>query len=58
MRGLRARGGFEVDLAWQGGRLKTATVHGPTGGGKVRVNCGAQVWNLELRSGETRVLQP
>lgn len=57
VRGLRARGGYEVDLAWQGGRLKSATVHGSAGGGKVVVRYGEKTWALEFQPGETRVVQ-
>ncbi len=30
--GLRARGGFEVDMAWSDGRLDATTIHSATGG--------------------------
>jgi alpha-L-fucosidase 2 len=41
VQGLRARGGFEVDLAWRDGRLTAATIRAPAGGTAV------------LRQGET-----
>jgi alpha-L-fucosidase 2 len=57
VRGLRARGGFEVDLAWAGGRLTTATVRSTTGtGGTVRY--GGRVVELGLKPGESRTFRP
>jgi alpha-L-fucosidase 2 len=42
VRGLRARGGFEVSLGWSGGRLKQATILS-TLGGTCRVRAGVPV---------------
>ena len=56
VKGLRARGGFEVDVTWAEGKLSAArirSVSGP-GGGKVRYL--DQVKELHLKPGQTRFL--
>jgi alpha-L-fucosidase 2 len=50
VRGLRARGGFEVDLAWEEGRLSSVTVRSRPGRSCVLMY-GAQQARVELRPG-------
>ncbi len=51
VRGLRARGGFQVDLAWKEGRLKSVTLETPSGG-RCLLRYGAATTTLEFQPGE------
>jgi alpha-L-fucosidase 2 len=53
--GLRAQGGFEVDLRWRRGRLERATLRSPRGGRAV-VRYGAGQITIDVAAGETRTL--
>jgi len=55
VRGLRARGGFEVDIQWEKGTLSEAVIRS-TLGGSCRVRHGHQVVDLHPRAGETVAL--
>jgi alpha-L-fucosidase 2 len=49
--GLRARGGFEVDLAWSGGVLARAVIRAKTAG-SARVRYGGAAVALQTRAGQ------
>ena len=56
VKGLRARGGFEVDIVWRKGLLKNVTVRAPSNGGKVKLRYGAWVTEVELKQGQSRTV--
>ena len=55
VRGLRARGGFEVDMAWHDGRLTRASVLSHVGGPCV-LRLGDRTTTLETQAGKTYAL--
>ena len=57
VKGLRARGGFEVDMAWKDGRLTRATLRS-TGGRTCIVHHGVREERLTLEPGASRAISP
>lgn len=55
VKGLRARGAFEVDLAWEDGKLSSATVRS-TGGRHGKVRHGDKVIDINLNPGQSLML--
>ncbi len=57
VKGLRARGGYEIDLRWAGGRLQAATIRAVAGdGGPVKIRYGAKLIEIALAKGQGRAL--
>lgn len=54
VKGLRARGGYEVDLAWADGKLTAATIRRNAGEGAGKVRYGDKVMPLNLKAGESK----
>lgn len=52
VRGLRARGGFEVDIAWRDGKLTEGTVRS-LNGGSTKLRYGSITRELKLGKGES-----
>lgn len=56
IRGLRARGGYTVDMEWKDGKLTTATIQADQAG-VVKVGYGNEIREVDLGSGEGTVLE-
>ena len=56
VKGLRARGGYEVDLDWQAGNLTSATLRNVSGDGLCKVRLGGKVVELKVPRGKARKL--
>jgi alpha-L-fucosidase 2 len=54
--GLRARGGYEVGLKWQNGKLASATIKNISGDGHVKIRYGTKTAELNLKPGEAKNL--
>jgi alpha-L-fucosidase 2 len=54
--GLRARDGYEVSLAWQDGKLVSATVKNVSGDGYCKVRYGGKTLEFSIKPGKTKTL--
>ncbi len=55
VRGLRARGGFEIDIRWRDGRLASAQLRGVSGG-TARVRLGESLRTVKIAKGASQRL--
>ena len=55
-KGMRVRGGYELDLEWKGGKLIRAEIRNVSGTGKCEARYADRTWNLEIARGKARTL--
>lgn len=55
VKGLRARGGFEVDIDWENGQIGTATIRSLSGN-PLKVTANGIIKNVELKAGQEVIL--
>lgn len=56
VKGLRARGGYELDLSWRDGKLAATTVRNVSGNGACKVRLGGKTVALAVPKGKARRL--
>ncbi len=54
--GLRARGGYEIGVEWQDGKLVSATVKNVSGDGHCKVCYGGKTLEFSIKPGRTKTL--
>jgi alpha-L-fucosidase 2 len=54
--GLRARGGYEVGIEWQDGKLVSVTVKNVSGDGHCKVRYGGKTLEFSIKPGKTKSL--
>lgn len=55
VKGLKARGNFEISMEWEDGKLKKAEILSITGG-KTKVLCQGREYEIDLKKGASQVL--
>ncbi len=58
VKGLRARGGFELDIEWKDGRLNGATMRRVSGDGDCKVRYGGRTVELNVKPNQALHLNP
>lgn len=52
VKGLRARGGYEVEVVWRDGKLASATVRNVSGDGMCKVRLGQKLTEVQVKRGK------